>query len=172
VQVWDRLMAAGAAHGIRPGGYRVLESLRIEKGYRYFATDLTAADTPYEGGVGFCVAEDKPDFIGAAALARARADGPRHRLRTLLVGDGAYQALYGGEAVRIGGELVGTVRSCAYAFTVGRMVALAVLPPGLEEGAGVQVEVLGDPVAAEVGPDVLYDPENRRIRDVPAPSAA
>ena len=88
VQVWDRIWAAGEAHDIRAGGYRVLESLRIEKGYRYFGSDLTPADTPYEGGVGFCVAEDKP-FIGAAALARARAQGPRHRVRTLLVGDDA-----------------------------------------------------------------------------------
>ena len=78
VQVWDRLMAAGAPHGIRPGGYRVLESLRIEKGYRYFGTDLTAADTPYEGGVGFCVARDKEGSIGADALAGR--EPPRHRL--------------------------------------------------------------------------------------------
>ena len=49
VQVWDRLMAAGAEHGIAPGGYRVLESLRIEKGYRYFGTDLTADRHPGRG---------------------------------------------------------------------------------------------------------------------------
>src|ERR1019366_5488956 len=84
VAVWDRLMAAGSAYGIRAGGYRVLESLRIEKGYRYFGMDLTASDTPYEGGVGFCVAKDRDDFIGAAALAGAREKGPRRRLRTLL----------------------------------------------------------------------------------------
>ena len=75
VQVWDRLMAAGAEHGIAPGGYRVLESLRLEKGYRYFGTDLTSSDTPYESGLGFCVALDKGDFNGRAALERAR----RHR---------------------------------------------------------------------------------------------
>jgi hypothetical protein len=46
VQVWDRLLASGEPHGIEPGGYRVLESLRLEKGYRYFGTDLTAGDTP------------------------------------------------------------------------------------------------------------------------------
>jgi sarcosine dehydrogenase len=55
----------------------VLESLRIEKGYRYFGSDLTASDTPYEGGVGFCVASDKDTMVGAAALAAARAAGPR-----------------------------------------------------------------------------------------------
>ncbi len=151
VQVWDRLMDAGAEHGIRPGGYRVLESLRIEKGYRYFGTDLTAADTPYEGGVGFCVARDKA-FIGSEALEAAE---PRHRLRTLLVGGPEYLCVYGGEAVRVDGAVVGRVRSAAYAFTVGRNVALATLPPGVEEGARVTVEVLGEPVSAVVAPDVL-----------------
>ena len=68
VQVWDRLMAAGAAHGIAPGGYRALESLRLEKGYRYFGTDLTSSDTPYESGLGFCVALDKGEFNGREAL--------------------------------------------------------------------------------------------------------
>jgi len=163
VQVWDRVMEAGAEHGIRAGGYRVLESLRIEKGYRYFGTDLTSSDTPYEGGVGFCVASDKGDFVGAAALRAARERGPRRRLRTLLVGDG-YLRLYGGEAVLAGGEVVGRVRSCAYGYTVGRMVALATLPPDLDADARLSVEVLGEPVGAELGADVLYDPENRRIR--------
>ena len=71
VQVWDRLTAAGAQHGVAAGGYRVLESLRMEKGYRYMGTDLTAGDTPYEAGLGFCVALDKGDFNGREALAAA-----------------------------------------------------------------------------------------------------
>jgi glycine cleavage system aminomethyltransferase T len=161
LQVWDRLVAAGAEHGIRAGGYRVLESLRIEKGYRYFGTDLTPADTPYEGGVGFCVAREKADFNGAAALESAREAGPRWRLRTLVVGDGpGYLRLYGGEAVRAGGAVVGRVRSCAYAFTLERNVALATVPPELEVGAALAVEVLGEPVAAVVVPEVLHDPDN------------
>ena len=164
VQTWDRLMAAGAEHGIRPAGYRALESLRIEKGYRYFGTDLTAMDTPYEGGVGFCVDSDRTDFIGAAALARARERGPRHRIRTLAVGREEYLPLYGGECVRLDGRIVGRVRSCAYAFTLGRNLALASLPPELEPGAHVEVEVLGDPHAADVVETVPYDPENTRIR--------
>jgi 4-methylaminobutanoate oxidase (formaldehyde-forming) len=164
VQVWDRIMSAGREHGIRAGGYRVLDSLRIEKGYRSFGTDLTASDTPFEGGVGFCVDGDRDGFIGATALAAARERGPRWRLRTLLVGDGDYLRLYGGEAVRVDGEVVGRVRSCAYAFTVGRNVALATVPPGLGEGDRVSVEVLGEPVVAEIAPDVLYDPDNLRVR--------
>jgi 4-methylaminobutanoate oxidase (formaldehyde-forming) len=163
VQLWDRLMAAGREHGVRAGGYRVLDSLRIEKGYRVLGSDLTAGDTPYEAGVGFCVAEGK-DFVGADALAAARRTGPRRRLRTLVVGDGDALQLYGGEAVRVDGEIAGQVRSSAYGFTVGAQVALASLPPGLEEGAAVAVEVLGEPVAARVAPDVLHDPGDARMR--------
>ena len=153
VQVWDRLIAAGAGHGIRPGGYRVLESLRIEKGYRYFGTDLTASDTPFEGGVGFCVADKGRTFAP-----------PRHRVRTVVLDGDAYRCVYGGEAVRAGGEVVGRVRSAAYGFTVGRMVALASVPPDFEPGARVTVDVLGEPAGAQVAPDVLYDPENARVR--------
>jgi glycine cleavage system aminomethyltransferase T len=82
----------------------------------------------------------------------------------VLVGDGAYQCVYGGEAVRVDGEAVGRVRSAAYGFTVGRMVALASLPPDLPESAGVAVEVLGEPVPATVAPDVLHDPDGTRVR--------
>jgi 4-methylaminobutanoate oxidase (formaldehyde-forming) len=164
VQVWDRLMAAGAGHGIAPGGYRVLESLRIEKGYRYFGSDLTPADTPDEGGVGFCAPAGRIGYLGSEALAAARERGPRHRVRTLLVGDDAYACLYGGEAVRRAGRVIGQVRSAAPGFTVGRMLALAALPPQLAPGDAVEVDVLGEPTVAEVAPDVLYDPGNTRIR--------
>ena len=109
VQVWDRLLASGEPHGIEPGGYRVLESLRLEKGYRYFGTDLTAGDTPYEAGLGFCVALDKGEFNGRRALAEA-GERPARRLRTLLVGGDEYVPVYGGEAVRAGGEVVGRLQ--------------------------------------------------------------
>ena len=161
LQTWDRLMAAGTPQGVRTAGYRALESLRIEKGYRYFGSDLTAADTPFEGGVGFCVARGKSGYIGERALADAT---PRKRLRTLLVGeDSEYLCLYGGEAVRARGEVVGRVRSCAHAFTVGRNVALATVPPDLGDEEPLNVEVLGVPVSAQLAPDVLYDPANERI---------
>ena len=164
VQVWDRLMAAGAGYGIAPGGYRVLESLRIEKGYRYFGSDLTPADTPDEGGVGFCAPAGHHGYLGSEALAAARARGPRRRLRTLLVGQDGYACVYGGEAVRRGGRVIGQVRSAAPGFTVGRMLALAAVPPDLSLGDRVEVDVLGTPVEAEIAPDAIYDPENARIR--------
>ena len=164
VQVWDRLMAAGAAHGIAPGGYRALESLRLEKGYRYFGTDLTSSDTPYESGLGFCVALDKGEFNGRAALSAPGAQEPARRLRTVSAGGEDYLTLYGGESVRHEGAVVGRVRSCAYGYTVRRTVALASLPSELEEGTELTVDVFGAHVPARLERDVLYDPEGERIR--------
>jgi len=164
VQVWDALSLAGAEHGIAPVGYRALDSLRIEKGYRYMGTDLTASDTPYEAGLGFCVAIDKGPFTGRDALTAA-GPVPERRIRTLLVGGRRYLNLYGGEAVHAGGEVVGRVRSCAFGHTVKRNVAYAYLPAEIGPGAaGIEIEVLGQLVRAEVAEDVLYDPDHLRVR--------
>ncbi|HLK42646.1 MAG TPA: glycine cleavage T C-terminal barrel domain-containing protein, partial [Thermoleophilia bacterium] len=163
VQVWDRLWAAGRDDGVVAGGYRVLDSLRAEKGYRYMGTDLTAGDTPYAAGLGFCVGRDKPDFIGREALAAPGATEPAMRLRTIVVGEGEQLPLYGGEAVRIDGAVRTRVRSCAYGYTVGRTIAFAYLPAGLAVGDPVEVEVLGRPHPATVAERVLHDPQNLRV---------
>ena len=129
-----------------PVGYQALDSLRIEKGYRYFGTDLTASDTPFDSGVGFAVAKDKWPSLDRK---------PPTLLRTLLVGGEEYLTLYGGEAVHRDGEVVGRVRSAAYGFTVSRNVALAKLPSELGEGSEVEVDVMGDLVPAVVAPTDL-----------------
>jgi 4-methylaminobutanoate oxidase (formaldehyde-forming) len=143
-QVWDRLMAAGREFGIRPGGYRALDSLRMEKGYRYYGTDLTLLDTPYEAGLGFCVNRDKWPSINREIT---------RRLRTLAVGDREYLPMYGGEAVTLDGQVVGRLRSCAYGFTVSRNLAYSYLPVGLKPGAMVEVEIVGSSVPALVVAD-------------------
>ena len=153
VQVWDALAAAGRPE---PVGYLALDSLRIEKGYRYFGTDLTGSDTPFDSGLGFAVGRGKHPGLDRQ---------PEQRLRTLLVGGEEYLTVYGGEAVHRDGAVVGRVRSAAYGFTVRRNVALAKLPSELLEGAEVHVDVLGRLVPAIVAVDVLYDPANERVRD-------
>ncbi len=150
VQVWDRLMSAGAEFGIRAGGYRVLDSLRMEKGYRYYGTDLTLLDNPFEAGLGFCVQMDKGDFNGRQALLAARESGIKRRLRTLAVGCHEYLPIYGGEAVHSEGRVVGRVRSCAYGFTARKNLAYSYLPVEIRPGGNVQVEVFGDLVQAGV----------------------
>jgi 4-methylaminobutanoate oxidase (formaldehyde-forming) len=151
VQVWDALVAAGRPE---PVGYNALDSLRLEKGYRYFGGDITSSDTPFEAGLGFCVAAGKRPELDRE---------PAQRLRTLVVGDG-YVTVYGGEAVHAGGEVIGRVRTAGYGFTVERTIALAKLPANLAEGDEVAVDVLGELVPATVAPDCLYDPGNLRVR--------
>jgi 4-methylaminobutanoate oxidase (formaldehyde-forming) len=152
-QLWDHLMDAGRAHDIRPGGYRALDSLRMEKGYRYYGTDLTLLDNPLEAGLGFCVRFDKGDFNGREALVAAKAAGITRRLRTLLVGEREYVTIYGGEAVYADGAIVGRLRSCAYGFTVGRNLAYSYLPVELGPGSRVEVDIFGRRVPAHVGTD-------------------
>jgi len=151
VAVWDALVAAADPV---PVGYQALDSLRIEKGYRYFGTDMTASDTPFDSGVGFCVAKGKFPQLDRK---------PSTRLRTLVVGGEDYLTVYGGEAVHSGGEVIGRVRSAAYGFTLRRNIALAKLPAELAEGTEVAVDVMGELVPAVVSPDALYDPQNARV---------
>ena len=152
-QVWDRLLDAGAPLGLRPGGYRALDSLRMEKGYRYYGTDLTLLDNPFEAGLGFCVRLDKGEFNGREALARAKAEGIKRRLRTLLVGGAEYVTLYGGEAVHAADRVVGRVRSCAYGFVAHANIAYSYLPVEMAVGAEVEVDVFGERVPARVTND-------------------
>jgi 4-methylaminobutanoate oxidase (formaldehyde-forming) len=142
-RVWDFLIETLDPE---PVGYQALDSLRIEKGYRYFGTDLTASDTPFDSGLAFAVAKDK-----WLELDR----NPQTMLRTLLVGGEEYLTLYGGEAVHRSGEVIGRVRSAAYGFTVQRNVALAKIPSDLAEGDEVEVDVMGDLVPATVAPTDL-----------------
>jgi glycine cleavage system aminomethyltransferase T/glycine/D-amino acid oxidase-like deaminating enzyme len=163
VQAWDRVMEAGEPYGISPGGYRVLDSLRIEKGYRYFGVDLTMLDTPWEAGLGPCVALDKEGFVGREALLAARERGLERRIRTLVIGDEDPVTAYGGEAVWHDGLVVGRLRSVAYGFTVRRTIGYAFLPVELGPGAEVQVEVFGELVRAEVAEDAVVDPARTKI---------
>ncbi|TMC50843.1 MAG: FAD-dependent oxidoreductase [Chloroflexi bacterium] len=143
-QVWDRLMSAGSAFGITAGGYRVLDSLRMEKGYRYYGADMGLLDDPFEAGLGFCVRREKWSFLSAEI---------NRRLRTLAVGGEEYVPIYGGEAVLSGGRVVGRLRSCAYGFTVRKNLAYSYLPVELKPGAQVEVEVFGQTLPAAVMPD-------------------
>jgi glycine cleavage system aminomethyltransferase T len=164
VQVWDRLTEVGRDHDLETCGYRALDGLRIEKGYRYFGSDLTASDTPLEAGLEAFVALDAHDFVGLDVLLSQRERGVERRLRTILVGAGAdYLTIYGGESVLAGGGVVGSMTSCAYGYTIARNVGLAYLPIRFDVGDALEVEVFGRRIPAEVAPDVLYDPDRKRM---------
>jgi 4-methylaminobutanoate oxidase (formaldehyde-forming) len=165
--VWDRLVEAGTPQGLEPIGYRALESLRLEKGYRYFGAELTPRETPFEAGMDRFVRLDKPNFVGRdALLARREAEpnGRARRLRTVVIGGDEWLPIYGGEAVRIGGEVVGRLRSAAFGYTVGRTVGTTYLPAAVIEGAEVEVDVFDDRVPGSVAADVLVDPSGAKMR--------
>ncbi len=161
--VWDALMRAGKAYGIQPCGYKSLDSLRLEKAYRYWTADITPADNPYEAGLGFCVNLNKGDFIGRAALVDARTRGIQRKLVTLTIDPNC--VVYGGEAVMQNGKVVGRLRSGGYGYAVGKNIGLVYLPLDLARvGADLRVDVFGELVAAQVAPNVLYDPRGERLR--------
>ena len=163
--LWRALWRAGAGHGLLAGGYRAIDSLRLEKGYRVWAADITAEENPYEAGLGFCV-KAEGGFIGSEALGVGRAEGPpapRRRLRCLVLADGRSVAL-GNEPVRVQGEILGRVTSGGYGYTVGRSIAYAYLPGEIPMGAEVEVDIFGEWIAGEVAKEPLYDPAGERVR--------
>ncbi len=149
--LWGRLVSAGAAHGLVPCGYRAIESLRLEMGYRVWSTDITPETDPDEAGLGFCVKPDKPGgFVGDAALRASRSDGLTRRL-VLLVLDDPRAVVLGSEPVRLGDEVVGRVTSGGFGYTCEKSLAYAYLPVDLAEpGTGVEVNLFGAQVPATV----------------------
>ncbi len=174
LELWDALWQAGSAFGLVAGGYRAIDSMRLEKGYRVWSTDITPEDNPYEAGLGFTVRLGKSiDFIGKEALIKAKADGVTRRLRPLLLEDGSAIAL-GGEPVRLtpspsgggqGGGIIGRVTSGGYGYTIDRSIAYAYLPSAqAAPGTSAQVQVFGRWVPATVAREPLFDPAGERIR--------
>ena len=161
--LWRTLWQAGREHGLRAGGYRAIDSLRLEKGYRVWAADITPDENPFEAGLGFCVRKEA-GFIGAEALgARAQGGTLERRLRCLVLEDPRSVAL-GNEPVRASGEVLGRVTSGGYGYTVERSIAYAYLPAELGPGAAVEVDIFGEWVAGVVAEEPLFDPKGSRIR--------
>jgi glycine cleavage system aminomethyltransferase T len=158
--LWSTLVDTGA----RPCGYRAIESLRLEKGYRVWGADIGPDSTPDEAGLAFAV-RPGTDFAGAAALHAARHRGITRSLRCLVLDDPRAVAL-GGEPVRPADtdEVVGTITSGGYGYTVARSIGYAYLPAGVTAGDPMEVQVDGTWVPATVAPTPLYDPSGARVR--------
>ena len=162
--LWTTLWEAGTPHGMVAAGYRAIDALRLEKGYRVWSSDITPDENPYEAGLGFAVALDKPGgFLGREALVAAKAAGPRKRLRCLVLDDPGSVCL-GNEPVRVDGQVVGRVTSGGYGFAVERSIAYAYLPPTAAIGTRGDVEVFGEWIGFEVAREPLWDPTGERIR--------
>ena len=172
VGVYKDLMGAGADLGVRDAGYYAIESLRLEKGYRAFGRELTPDYGPVEAGLLFaCKLKTDIDFLGRAAVERARAEGPRRRLVSFVAEDPEVM-LWGGELVLRDGWPVGQVTSAAWGATVGAAVGLAYLADASGttsadwvRAGSYKVDVGGVLVPVRVGLRPPYDPENLRVRD-------
>jgi 4-methylaminobutanoate oxidase (formaldehyde-forming) len=161
-RLWDTIWEAGIDHGLVAGGYKAIDSLRLEKGYRVWGADITPDETPYEAGLGFAVKLDKGDFIGREALLGAQE--PERKLACLVLEDPRAVAL-GSEPVRMDGEILGRVTSGGYGYSVERSIAYAYVPASaVEAGRAVEVEIFGDWVSGRVTNEPLWDPAGERIR--------
>jgi 4-methylaminobutanoate oxidase (formaldehyde-forming) len=163
--LWDTLWEAGTPHGMLAGGYRAIDALRVEKGYRVWSSDITPEDNPYEAGLGFAVKLAKATpFVGQDALRTIKEQGPERRLRAVILDDPRAVTL-GSEPVRIAGEVTGRVTSGGYGFRVDASIAYAYLPAtSAAFDARVEVEVFGDWIGATVVRDPVWDPTGERIR--------
>jgi 4-methylaminobutanoate oxidase (formaldehyde-forming) len=166
--LWDLLWEAGWDHGMMAAGYRAIDSLRLEKGYRYWSSDIHSEYNPYEAGLGFAVRLQKGDFLGRDALLEIRQRGLKRKLCCLTLADGSAVAL-GGEALLDGNQVLGRITSGGYGYTVGQSIAYGYLPVAYSEpGTTVDVLWFGERIAATVAREPLWDPTNRRIKEVTA----
>lgn len=162
-RLWDALWRAGQVLGVIAAGRGAFNSLRLEKGYRLWGTDITTEHDPYEAGVGFAVRPAKGDFVGRAAIDGRSEETAARRLRCLTVDDGRTVVL-GKEPVFADGAAAGYVTSAAYGYTIGRPIAYAWLPGSVAIGDQVEIEYFGRRVAATVAAEPLVDPGMERIR--------
>ncbi len=158
--LWNAIWDAGRERGLLAGGYKAIDSLRLEKGYRVWGADITPEDTPFEAGLGFAVKLDEKDFIGKEALHSK----PERQLCCLTLADPRAVAL-GSEPVRVDRAPIGRVTSGGYGYSIEKSIAYAYLPADLAKaGLPVEVEVFGEWIAGEITPEPLFDPTGERIR--------
>jgi 4-methylaminobutanoate oxidase (formaldehyde-forming) len=168
--VYDALLEAGAAHGIRNAGYRAIESLRLEKGYRVWGRDLTPDHTPLEAGLGFAVKlQGDVPFAGREALEKQRAAGVRRLLATFTVDDPSV-VLLGRETIYRNGERAGWLTSGGFGYTIGKPIGMGyvrgerAIDRAFVRGGRYELEVAGERLPCAVHLRALHDPEMRRVR--------
>jgi len=168
--VFDALMESGGPHGVRPVGYRALESLRLEKGYRAWSSDITPNDTPFDAGLGWAVKlNSNTPFIGRDMAEKAANSVPRKQLVGFTVDD-PQVVLLGRETILRNGEFAGYLTSGGFGYTVGKPIgygyvrnADGVTPNYLESGT-YELVVAQDRIPADLHLTPLYDPTGERVR--------
>jgi sarcosine dehydrogenase len=166
--VYDALVEAGRDLGLAHAGYRAIESLRLEKGYRAWGADIGPDHTPLEAGLDFAVklAGQEP-FLGREALERQRAQGLAKQLACFTVAPEV--VLLGRETIYRDGVPVGWLGSGGFGYTVGRGIGYGyVRQPGIDRdwllAGAYELEVATERVEATLHLAPLYDPRASRIR--------
>jgi sarcosine dehydrogenase len=168
--VFDALMQAGRAHDIRPVGYRALESLRLEKGYRAWGSDITPNDTPFEAGLGWAVKLKRNiPFIGREALVEKAAQPLRKSLAGFTLDDPGV-VLVGRETILRNGEQVGYLTSGGHGYTLGKAIGYGYVrnPAGVSRdfllSGTYELVVANERFPASIALEPLYDPQSARVK--------
>jgi 4-methylaminobutanoate oxidase (formaldehyde-forming) len=159
--VYDRVVAAGAAVGLRHAGAFAFDALRLERGFRSWGHDIGAIDDPFSAGLGFAVSRSKTGYAGDEALAALR-DAPRERRLVSVLLDDPDTMLWHGEPVAAGDRFIGHVTSGAYGHTLGAPVGLAWIHGDVPERAEVLVRTRR--VGARLSAAAFHDPKGERAR--------
>ncbi|MDD2920668.1 MAG: FAD-dependent oxidoreductase [Anaerolineales bacterium] len=164
LRLWDTLWKAGEPEGMVAGGYKAIDTLRLEKGYRYWSGEISPDYTPYEAGLGFAVKLDKKNFIGKDALVKQKAEGVARKLCTMTLDDDR-TIVIGKEPVRVGDKIVGWIASGGFGYSVKKSIAYAYLPMEYTKaGTKLTVECFGEMIGAEATQSALWDAKGERIK--------
>ena len=163
--LYEAVWKAGQAHGIRDFGLYAMDSLRVDKCYRGWKSDLESGYTPFEASLDRFVDLKKPSFVGREAVLAEQARGPHWRFVPLLLqAGGDAEAPYCAQVFQ-GDTNVGLTTSGVWSHTLQHSVALAYVRTDLAApGTVLEVEVLGQRRKATVQSEPLYDPSNARLR--------
>jgi len=161
-RLWQTLWEAGRDLDVRPMGGGALESMRLEKGYRLWGTDIDTDANPYEAGLSFAVDLDT-DFVGKEALEAAKAEGIDNEITPITLDDST-DILLSGRPVLVDGEAVGYVQAADVGYTIGESIAYTYLPTEYTDaGTAVQVECEGEVYDATVRDEPLFDAGRDKI---------
>ncbi len=161
--VWKALIDAGAKFGMKVCGYRAIESLRLEKGYRAWGVEISTETNPCEAGLEFAVAFKKESFIGKDAVLKAKENQSRKLVPILF--DDIKQVPLGNEPIRVEDQIIGRVKSGGQGYSLNKAIAYAYLPVEHSAvGTKVDVEFFGDWKSGVIASEPLFDPTNTRIR--------
>jgi glycine cleavage system aminomethyltransferase T len=163
-KLFETLSKAGQPLGVAAVGGGAFDSLRLEKGYRSWGSDIHTDYNPFEAGLGFAVRLNKGEFIGRDALVQIKADGIQSKLCCMTLDDPNHVVM-GKEPILDGERVLGYVTSANFGYSVGESIVYGYLPlTHADPGTVVEVEYLGQRIPAAVMREPRFDPENARLR--------